>query len=186
VNEKDAALNHRLLEDNKKEAWRKNMGKAKNEQQQKIRISVGGNIDGNIHVDDHHTESDSSISHVTAGGDVKIATGGSAITDGGPENTAAQMSVEEVLQLFRDILTEVDHLETDEESKRAAKKHLKHAVIEIEDEEEPDKNEIAEFLKKSTEVLKEAGGTALQAVSFGKLVGTAALWLGKNLVWFGL
>lgn len=157
----------------------------KRNEQQKVSISVGGNVGGNISTDDHHTETDSSISHVMAGGDTTIATSGASITEGGAKE-AEQLSLEDVVKLFRDILTEVDNLEVPEESKCAAKKHLKHAILEVEDEEEPDKNSISEFLKKATEVLKEAGVTAVQAASFGQLVGTAATWLGKGLVWFGL
>lgn len=161
------------------------MEEKKNEQQQKVNISVGGNVGGNIHVDDHHTETDSGISHVTAEGDLKIATGEATITEGGAKE-AGQLTREEVLKLFQDMLTEVENLEVPEESKRAAQKHLKHAVLEVEEEEKPDKTKVADFLKNSTEVLKEAGVTAAQAVSFGHLVGKAATWLGKALVWFGL
>jgi dTDP-4-amino-4,6-dideoxygalactose transaminase len=161
------------------------MKKNKNDHQQKVNIHVGGNVGGNVSVDDHHTKTDSRISHVTAEGDVKIATGGATLTEGSPKDVT-QLSRAEVLKLFQEMLKEVDNLEISEESKRAAKKHLKHAALEVEEEEKPNKQSVAEFLKKATEVLKEAGVTAVQAASFGKLVGTAADWLGETLVWFGL
>jgi len=161
------------------------MSEKKDKNQQKISISVGGNVEGNIHADDHHTETDASISDVTAGGDVKIATGEATIIEEGAKE-AEQLTREEVLKLFHEMVAEVDNLEVPEESKRAVKKHLKHAMLEVEEEEEPDKRSVAEFLKKATEVLKEAGVTAAKAVSFGQLVGKAATWLGETLVWFGL
>jgi tRNA-dihydrouridine synthase len=161
------------------------MNTKKNAQQQNVGITVGGNVGGNIQIDDHHTESDASVSNVTAGGDVKIATGGATITEGGAKD-AEQMSVAEVLQLFQKMLTEIETLNVSEDQKRTAKKHVKQAIAEVEEEKKPDKRTVAEFLKKATEVLKEGGVTATQAVAFGQLVGTAAAWLGKTLVWFGL
>lgn len=161
------------------------MEEKKREEHQKRSISIGGNVGGNVTIDDHHTTTDSSISNVTVGGDATIATGGAAITTGTAKD-AEQLTKEDVIKLFQDMVAELNNLEVSEEQKKAAKKHLKHAVLELEDEEEPDKESVAEFLKKSTEILKEAGVTAVQAVSFGQLVGTAAAWLGKTLVWFGL
>ena len=161
------------------------MEEKKTDNQQNVNISVGGNVGGNVTIDDHHTETDSSISNVTADGNATIAIGGAAITAGTAKD-AEQLTKEDVLKLFQEMIAELGNLDVSEEQKKAVKKHLKHAVLEIEDEGKPDKESVAGFLKKSTEILKEAGVTATQAVSFGQLVGTAAAWLGKTLVWFGL
>jgi len=150
---------------------------------QTIHISVGGNatFEGVSFGDGGKI-----ISKVTNAGDLMQADD-STVTITKTTATQSGMSIEEVLKLFEQMLTVVNDLEgVPRKAKIEAKAEVEKAIAEIEEPEKgkaPDKKTVAEHLKKATATLKEAGATALQAATFGKLVAQAVEWLGTNYQW---
>lgn len=68
--------------------------------------------------------------------------------------------------------------------KRVIVNQIEGAKIELEDEK-PDKEAIAESIKKTTEILKEAKTTGETLKDIGTLVGKAAAWLGTTAAKLG-
>ena len=125
-------------------------------------------------------------SGVTAHGNFVQNTGGN-VTITQTQSNQQGLSLEEVLELFGKIQNAVNDVEgVPRKVKIEAKAEVEKALAEIEEPEsgkEPDKQAVATYLKNAATVLKEAGATALQAASFGKLVAQGVGWLGANYQW---
>ncbi len=157
--------------------------KEEKNQGQGVNISVGGNADlKGVAIGNQNQM----MTDVNAQGNVVQAGEGAQVNITSSNSVQQGMSVEEVLKLFEQLSHAVNDVEeVSRKAKIKAKSEVDLAIAEIEEpeDEEPDKEIVAEHLKNATETLKAAGATALQAVTFGKLVGQAVTWLGANYQW---
>ena len=86
---------------------------------------------------------------------------------------------EDVAQLLKMGLEELNKLDIPEGSKEEVAAELNTAAIQVK-KDEPDKPKIADRLKSAAEALKAAGGMGVQAVALGNMIGKAILWCGEN------
>ncbi|MCK4398411.1 MAG: hypothetical protein KAV25_05405 [Methanophagales archaeon] len=91
---------------------------------------------------------------------------------------------EDILKIIEAIQHKVGELDITEEDKRRIANQIEGAKIELEDEK-PDKKSIAESIKKTNEILKEAKTTGETLKDIGVLVGKAAAWLGTTAAKLG-
>ena len=84
---------------------------------------------------------------------------------------------EDILKIIEAIQHKVGELDIAEKDKKRVVNQIECAKIELEDEQ-PDKKSIAENIKKTNEILKEAKTTGETLKDIGVLVGKAAAWLG--------
>ncbi len=154
----------------------------KNTQGQGYNISIGGNasLEG-VNVG----EGGKVASNIENAGDI-VQADGSTVTISKTETSQQGMSLQEVMKVFEQLYDTVNEMEdVPRKARIEAKAEVEKAMVEIEEPEgdEPDKETVAGHLKNATETLKAAGATALQAASFGTLVGQAVTWLGTNYQW---
>ena len=91
---------------------------------------------------------------------------------------------EDILKIIEAIQHKVGELDIAEKDKKRIVNQIEGAKIELEDEK-PDKESIAESIKKTTEILKEAKTTGETLKDIGILVGKAAAWLGTTAAKLG-
>ena len=91
---------------------------------------------------------------------------------------------EDILKIIEAIQHKVGELDIAEKDKKRIVNQIEGAKIELEDEK-PDKKSIAESIKKTTEILKEAKTTGETLKDIGILVGKAAAWLGTTAAKLG-
>lgn len=96
------------------------------------------------------------------------------------QNTLA----EDILKLIEAIQHKVGELDITEKDKKRIVNQIEGAKIELEDEK-PDKKAIAESIKKTNEILKEAKTTGETLKDIGVLVAKAAAWLGTTAAKLG-
>jgi len=92
-------------------------------------------------------------------------------------NISQNSSAEDMSKIIQSIIYKVDELDIEEKNKKKIGKYLQNATIELEDKN-PDKNSIADSLRQSNEILKEAKTTGESLKDIGTLVAKAAVWLG--------
>jgi hypothetical protein len=90
----------------------------------------------------------------------------------------------DVLKIIEAIQHKVGELDIAEKDKKRIVNQIEGAKIELEDEK-PDKESIAESIKKTNEILKEAKTTGQTLKDIGILVGKAAAWLGTTAAKLG-
>ena len=91
---------------------------------------------------------------------------------------------EDILKIIEAIQHKVGELDIAEKDKKRIVNQIEGAKIELEDEK-PDKESIAESIKKTTGILKEAKTTGETLKDIGILVGKAAAWLGTTAAKLG-
>jgi GGDEF domain-containing protein len=91
---------------------------------------------------------------------------------------------EDILKIIEAIQHKVGELDIAEKDKKRIVNQIEGAKIELEDEK-PDKESIAESIKKTTEILKEAKTTGETLKDIGVLVGKVAAWLGTTATKLG-
>jgi GGDEF domain-containing protein len=91
---------------------------------------------------------------------------------------------EDILKIIEAIQHKVGELDIAEKDKKRIVNQIEGVKIELEDEK-PDKESIAESIKKTTEILKEAKTTGEALKDIGVLVGKAAAWLGTTAAKLG-
>jgi GGDEF domain-containing protein len=91
---------------------------------------------------------------------------------------------EDILKIIEAIQHKVGELDIAEKDKKRIVNQIEGAKIELEDEK-PDKKSIAESIKKTSEILKEAKTTGETLKDIGVLVGKAAAWLGTTAAKLG-
>ena len=91
---------------------------------------------------------------------------------------------EDILKIIEAIQHKVGELDIAEKDKKRIVNQIEGAKIELEDEK-PDKESIAESIKKTTEILKEAKTTGETLKDIGILVGKAAAWLSTTAAKLG-
>jgi len=91
---------------------------------------------------------------------------------------------EDILKLIEAIQQKIGELDIAEKDKKRIVNQIECAKIELEDEQ-PDKKSIAESIKKTTEILKEANTTGETLKDIGVLVGKVAAWLGTTAAKLG-
>ena len=99
-------------------------------------------------------------------------------------NVNQNSPAEDVLKIIEAIQHKVGELDITEKDKKRIVNQIEGAKIELEDEQ-PDKKSIAESIKKTTEILKEAKTTGKTLKDIGVLVGKAAAWLGTTAAKLG-
>jgi hypothetical protein len=99
-------------------------------------------------------------------------------------NVTQNSPPEDILKIFEAIQHKVSELDLDEKNRKRIVNHLEDARIELEDEK-PDKKSIAERIKKTTGILKEAKATGETLKDIGLLIGKAAAWLGTTAASLG-
>lgn len=103
----------------------------------------------------------------------------------GDLNINQNSPAEDVLKVIRAIQHKVGELDIEENGKRKIRSNLDNVVCELEDKE-PNKKSIAESIKQTNEILKEAKTTGKTLKDIGTLIGKTATWLGTtdiNLGW---
>jgi hypothetical protein len=91
---------------------------------------------------------------------------------------------EDILKIIEAIHQKIGELEIAEKNKKRIANQIEGARIELEDEK-PDKKSIAESIKKTNEILKEAKTTSETLKDIGVLVAKAAAWLGTTAAKLG-
>ena len=91
---------------------------------------------------------------------------------------------EDILKIIEAIQQKIGELDIAEKDKKRIVNQIEGAKIELEDEK-PDKESIAESIRKTTEILKEAKTTGETLKDIGVLVGKAAAWLGVTAAKLG-
>ena len=91
---------------------------------------------------------------------------------------------EDILKIIEAIQHKVGELDIAEKNKERIVNQIEGAKIELEDEQ-PDKKSIAERIKKTNEILKEAKTTGETLKDIGVLVAKAAAWLGTTAAKLG-
>jgi GGDEF domain-containing protein len=99
-------------------------------------------------------------------------------------NVNQNSPAEDILKIIEAIQHKVGELDIVEKDKKRIANQIEGAKIELEDEQ-PDKKLIAESIKKTTEILKEAKTTGETLKDIGVLVGNAAAWLGTTAAKLG-
>lgn len=94
------------------------------------------------------------------------------------------LPAEDILKIIKAIQHKVGELDIAGEDKRRIVNHIEDAKIELEGRK-PDKKSIAESIKKTSEILKEAKTASETLKDIGILVGKVAVWLGTNAVKLG-
>lgn len=101
-------------------------------------------------------------------------------------NISENSSAEDILKIVGGIQQKINELEISEKDKKKAVHQLEVARIELEDDK-PQKKSIAESIKKTNDILKQAKATGESLKDIGLLIGKTAAWLGTtavNLGWF--
>ena len=114
---------------------------------------------------------------IQAGRDIYQAAGGITIS---PDSSAA-----DVLKIIETIKFRINESDIEVKNKKKILNHLENAVVELEDEN-PEKNSIAESMKQTNEILKEVKTTGETLKDIGVLVGKVAIWLGPYAQQIGL
>ncbi|MBU2520900.1 MAG: hypothetical protein KKD50_01585 [Proteobacteria bacterium] len=99
-------------------------------------------------------------------------------------NVSQDSPAEDILKIFEAIQHKVDELDLAEKDKKKIVNQIEGAKIELEDEK-PDRKSIAESIKKTNEILKEAKTTGETLKNIGILIGKAAAWLGTTAAKLG-
>ena len=99
-------------------------------------------------------------------------------------NVNQNSPADDILKIIEAIQHKVGELDIAEKDKKRIVNQIEGAKIELEDEK-PDKESIAESIKKTTEILKEAKTTGETLKDIGVLVGKAAAWLGTTATKLG-
>ncbi len=99
-------------------------------------------------------------------------------------NVNQNSPAEDILKLIEAIQHKVGELDITEKDKKRIVNQIEGAKIELEDEK-PDKKSIAESIKKTNEILKEAKTTGETLKDIGVLVAKAAAWLGTTAAKLG-
>jgi len=127
-----------------------------------------------------------SIGQQHAGRDINIIAGDLNVNNNvGDLNISKNSPAEDVLKVIQAIQHKVGELDFEEEGKRKIRNYLDNVICELEDKE-PDKKSIAESIKQTNEILKEAKTTGKTLKDIGILIGKTATWLGItniNLGW---
>lgn len=112
-----------------------------------------------------------------AGEDIYQAAGNLTIS---PSSSAA-----DVLKIVEAIKCRINESDIGEKNKKKIGNHLENAVVELKDEN-PDKKSIADSMKQTNEILKEAKTTGETLKDIGVLAGKVAMWLGPYAQKLGL
>ena len=99
-------------------------------------------------------------------------------------NVNQNSPAEDILKIIEAIQHKVGELDIAEKDKKRIVNQIEGAKIELEDEQ-PDKKLIAESIRKTTKILKEAKTTGETLKDIGVLVGKAAAWLGTTAAKLG-
>ncbi len=99
-------------------------------------------------------------------------------------NITQNSSAEDVLTIIKALQQKVGELDIGEKDKKKIANQIEGAKIELEDEK-PDKKSIAESIKKTGEILKEAKTAGETIKDIGVLVAKAAIWLGTTAAKLG-
>ncbi len=99
-------------------------------------------------------------------------------------NINQNSSAEDILTIIKALQQKVGELDIGEKDKKKIANQIEGAKIELEDEK-PDKKSIAESIKKTGEILKEAKAAGETIKDIGVLVGKAAIWLGTTVAKLG-
>jgi hypothetical protein len=91
---------------------------------------------------------------------------------------------EDLLKVIEGIKFKVKELNLEEKQKTKAENHLNNAEAELKDKN-PDKNSIADSIKQTNDILKEAKTTGESLKEIGVLVFKAAVWLGTTAAKLG-
>lgn len=102
----------------------------------------------------------------------------------GDLNINQNSPAEDVLKVIRAIQHKVGELDIEEKGKRKIRNYLDNVVCELEDKE-PNKKSIAESIKQTNEILKDAKTTGKTLKDIGILIGKTAAWLGTTAVKLG-
>jgi hypothetical protein len=106
---------------------------------------------------------------IQAGRDIYQAAGDIAISSSSP--------AADVLKVMEAIKYKIDELDIDEKNKKKIYNHLDNAVVELEDKN-PDKRSIADSMKQTNEILKEAKTSGETLNDIGALISKVVVWLG--------
>ena len=99
-------------------------------------------------------------------------------------NISQNSSAEEMLKVIKAIMYEADELNIEEKNKKKIGNYLQNAAIEL-DDKNPDKNSIAESIRQTNDILKEAKTTGESLKDIGALIAKAAVWLGTTAAKLG-
>ena len=99
-------------------------------------------------------------------------------------NISQNSSTEDMSRVIKAIMYKVDELNIEEKNKKKIGNHLQNAAIEL-DDKNPDKNSIAESIRQTNDVLKEAKTTGESLKDIGALIAKAAVWLGTTAAKLG-
>jgi uncharacterized coiled-coil DUF342 family protein len=99
-------------------------------------------------------------------------------------NITQNSPAEDILTIIEAIQQKIGELDIAEKDEKRIVNQIEGAKIELEDEK-PDKKSIAESIKKTNEILKEAKTTGETLKDIGVLVGKAAAWLGTTAAKLG-
>ena len=99
--------------------------------------------------------------------------------------TTSGLTVADVAKLLDEVKEAVSAENIPDTAKSRVLNQLEEAKAEAQ-VQQPDKNYIANTIKKATEIVKGAGGLVTATTKVGKCLTPLAEWLGKSLAWFGL
>ncbi len=99
-------------------------------------------------------------------------------------NITQNSPAEDILTIIEAIQQKIGELDIAEKDEKRIVNQIEGAKIELEDEK-PDKKSIAESIKKTNEILKEAKTTGETLKDIGVLVAKAAAWLGTTAAKLG-
>ena len=126
-----------------------------------------------------------SIGQQHAGRDINIIAGDLNVNNKvGDLNINQNSPAEDVLKVIQAIQHKVGELDIEGKGKRKIRNYLDNVIYELEDKE-PNKKSIAESIKKTNEILKDANTTGKTLEDIGILIGKTATWLGTTYVNLG-
>ena len=99
-------------------------------------------------------------------------------------NITQNSPAEDILKIIEAIQQKIGELDIAEKDKKRIANQIEGARIELEDEN-PDKKSIAESIKNTSEILKEAKTAGETLKDIGFLVSKAAAWLGTTAAKLG-
>ncbi|VVB65277.1 Uncharacterised protein [uncultured archaeon] len=99
-------------------------------------------------------------------------------------NISQNSSREDMTKVIEAIRYKISESNLEEKSKEKIDNHLDNVTIKLKDKN-PDKESIADSIKQTNEILKEAKTTGESLKDIGALIAKAALWLGTTAAKLG-
>lgn len=99
-------------------------------------------------------------------------------------NISKDSSAEDMQKVIEAIISQVDKSNLEDKDKKKVGNYLKNATVELEDKN-PDKESIANSIRQTNDILKEAKTTGESLKEIGALIAKAAVWLGTTAAKLG-